>query len=371
MRIKNFFKKYFDGELTLILVVFYLITIGLNLIKLFSTAYLKDAPLIQGVNFYYQIFILDMIIVLVIMQLIAMHTKRLILKRTSWRKILMLHFALALVLGVIIQVIADLYRFQIGVLQEFDFEKSLGKLLSVMDINFLVYFAMLFIIYTYYYFSIIRASERQKSLLETQVVTARMNMLTSQLQPHFLFNTINCIIGLIDVDKKKAQDTLVDLSTFFREVTKNSNVHFFTVSKEMVILNHYLEILKVRFPENLEITQRIEEEVLEEKIPAMVLQPLIENSINHGYENSTQNLLIEIEIWKEGDFIIIVVRNNGPLMTERQTVKQTGVGISNLRQRLENLYGLESSFTLQNRRDGQGVENIIKIPLKHGPGILT
>lgn len=232
MKLKPFFNKYFDGELTLILVGFYLITIALNLIKVFSTAYLKGSPLVQGENFYFQLYILDAVTVLLIMQLIAIHTKRLILERTSWRKILLLHFGLALVLGIIIQVITDLYRMQIGSVKAYDFNKSLNIFLSVIDINFLVYFAMLFIIYTYYYFSIIRASEKQKSLLETQVVTARMNMLTSQLQPHFLFNTINCIIGLIDMDTKKAQDTLVDLSTFFREVTKNSTIHFFRSQKK-------------------------------------------------------------------------------------------------------------------------------------------
>jgi two-component system, LytTR family, sensor kinase len=255
MKLRNYFKKYFDAELAVILTIFYLITICLNLIKVFSTSYLKGTPLVQGENFFFQIYVLDAITVLGIMVIIAMHTKRLILKRTSWRKILLFHFFLALILGVAIQFITDVYRLQVGLLDAFDFKKSLNVFLSVMDINFLVYFAMLFIIYTYYYFSIIRASEKQKSLLETQVVTARMNMLTSQLQPHFLFNTINCIIGLIDVDKRKAQDTLVDLSNFFREVTKNSNVHFFTVAKEM------------RFPENLTILEHIDAELLEERFP--------------------------------------------------------------------------------------------------------
>lgn len=364
MKLRNYFKKYFDAELAIILAIFYLITICLNLIKVFSTAYLKGTPLLQGENFFFQIYVLDAITVVGIMFIIAMHTKRLILKRTSWRKILLFHFFLALILGVVIQFITDVYRLQVGLLNAFDFKKSLNVFLSVIDINFLVYFAMLFIIYTYYYFSIIRASEKQQSLLETQVVTARMNMLTSQLQPHFLFNTINCIIGLIDVDKRKAQETLVDLSTFFREVTKNSNVYFFTVAKEMEILSHYLGILKVRFPENLTIVEHIDPELLEEMIPAMVLQPLIENSINHGYENSIRPLLIEIAISKEGEFINITLKNDGPPITDFQSGKSTGVGISNLKLRLINLYGNRATFTLRNKADGCGVENILKIPLR-------
>jgi sensor histidine kinase YesM len=364
MTIKHFFKKYFDKNLTLILVVFYLIIICLNLIKNFSTAYLKGTPLVVGENFFYQIYILDAIVVIGIMQLIAMHTKKLILQRTSWKKIILFHFVLALLLGVVIQVITDIYRMQVGVFKTYDFNKSLSVFLSVIDINFLVYFAMLFVIYTYYYFKIIRASEMQQSALETQVVTAKMNMLTSQLQPHFLFNTINCIIGLIDEDKRKAQDTLVDLSTFFREVTKNSTVHFFTIEKELEILRHYLGILKVRFPENLNIVEDFVPNILNKMVPSMVLQPLVENSINHGFESSDELFIITIKIYSEGESLFLIVENNGPKLSENSKTSQTGVGIENLRQRLKNLYGDTASFTLRNKLEGTGVENIIEIPLR-------
>lgn len=92
MKLRNYFKKYFDAELAIILAIFYLITICLNLIKVFSTAYLKGTPLLQGENFFFQIYVLDAITVVGIMFIIAMHTKWLILKRTSWRKILLFHF---------------------------------------------------------------------------------------------------------------------------------------------------------------------------------------------------------------------------------------------------------------------------------------
>ncbi len=366
MKIRDYFKKYFDGELTLILVVFYLITICLNLIKVFSTAYLRGTEVAQQADYLVELYLLDAVVVLGIMQLIAMHTKRLILNRTSWRKILIFHFVLALFLGVVIQFITDLYRLQMGIIDNFHFNRSLLLLLSVVDVNFLVYFAMLFIIYTYYYFSIIRAGEKRESLLETQVVTAKMSMLTSQLQPHFLFNTINCIIGLIDIDKKKAQDTLVDLSEMFREITKNQNVHFFTVAKEMELLGHYLEIVKVRFPENLEIVSRVAEETLPLYLPAMIIQPLIENSINHGFENTANALRIEISIQRQGEFLRVSVSNNGPLLGESSRTSQTGMGISNLRQRLENLYGSKASFIMANNESGVGVTNVILLPIMDG-----
>lgn len=134
----------------------------------------------------------------------------------------------------------------------------------------------------------------------------------------------------------------------------------------MEILTHYLEILKVRFPENLEIVENIADDVKDLKMPAMVLQPLIENSINYGYANSTSPLIIEINITKDAEFLIIKVRNNGPIIDHFNPKKQTGVGLTNLTQRLENLYGTTASFTLKNWDQGIGVENIIKIPIIPG-----
>lgn len=359
---REFFRKYFDLKLSLILAGFYLFTIALNLVKVFATAQLKETPLIPGKNFLFEVYLLDAVVVLFIMQLIAMHTKKLILHRTPWQKIVLLHVFIALFLGVIIQVITDLYRMQAGVFRTYDFKESLRIFLSVIDVNFLVYFAMLFIIYTYYYFKIIRANEVQQSQLEAQLITTKMNMLTTQLQPHFLFNTINCIIGLIDIDKKKAQNTLVDLSTLFREVTRNSHINLHTLEKELEILQHYLEILRVRFPENLEILLNINPVLLNKTVPTMLFQPLIENAINHGFERSEGQFQIKVSGAIESGYLVFTIENNGPSLQEKPTTSQTGVGLENLKQRLNTLFGDRATFTLRNKNNGNGVENIIEIP---------
>lgn len=363
MGLRNYFRRYFDLDLTLILIVFYLIAVCLNLIRIFSTAYFEGSPLNFERTVILPLHLIDAVVVLSIMQLIAFNTKRLILKRTSWRKILWPHFFIAIVLGFVVQLMVDFYRIQVGMNQEYDFRQSFGKFMSVVDVNFLVYFAMLFIIYTYYYFKIVRANEKQQSTLETQVVTAKMDMLKSQLQPHFLFNTINCIISLIDIDKKKAQDTLVDLSTFFREVTRSSNVNWFTVEKELEILHHYLAILKVRFPDTLHIKEEIDREALSRIMPAMVLQPLVENSINHGYGPTEAVLTITITISVENEMLKVIVENDGLSLDDSSAASQMGVGIQNLRHRLNYLYGSKASFTLQNKKKGKGVENILSLPL--------
>lgn len=362
MKIKSFFKKYFDLQLTAILAGFYLITIILNLIKVFGTAYLKGNPLVLGKSFFVEVYLLDAVIVLVIMQLIAMHTKKLILAKTPWKKIIFLHFFFAIFIGVVIQLFTDMYRIKKGIFKTYEIKESIRIFLSVIDINFLVYFAMLFIIYTYYYLKIIRANEIQQSQLQSQLMTTKMNLLKTQMQPHFLFNTINCIIGLIDIDKKKAQDTLVDLSSLFRQFTKISNVNGHTLEKELEILNHYLEILKVRFPENLEINIDINDDLMNEIVPTMMFQPLIENSINHGYESSKGRFIINLKGFILDDKIQFIIDNNGPLLNKNSKTSQTGIGIDNLTQRLKNMYGESASFMLQNKADLLGVENIITLP---------
>jgi two-component system LytT family sensor kinase len=358
---QEFFRKYYDARLSMILIGFYLFTVGLNLFKILAIASLKESPLVLGKDFYYQIYLIDIVLVMLIMQVIAMHTKRLILKKTPWKMILLFHFVLALFIGVIIQGVTDFYRIQWGIIPGFDFRQSLRGLLSVMDVNFLVYFAMIFIIYTYYYFAIIRSSEIRQSRLEAQLVTSQLNTLKSQMEPHFLFNTLNGVVGLIDVDKRLAQKTLVDLSSLLRALTKTTHVHQHTLAQELEMLAPYLEILKVRFGDELSIVVEMEEGLGEEKVPTLLFQPLIENAINHGFSGSTGHFCIRLSGERKGDKMVFVVENNGLPVVEEAATAQTGVGVSNLVERLKNLYGKRASYVLRNREGG--VENVIEVPV--------
>ncbi len=358
---KEFFSKYYDKRLSLILVGFYLITVALNLFKVFMVAYLKDAPLALGKDFHYQIYVIDIVLVMLIMQVIAMHTKRLILRKTPWKKILLFHFVLAIFIGVIIQGVTDFYRIQFGIIPHYDFKVSLRNFLSVIDVNFLVYFAMIFIIYTYFYFNIIRANEIKQSQLESQLVTTKLNTLKTQMEPHFLFNTLNAIIGLIDLDKKRAQNTLIDLSSLLRMLTKKTMEHEHRLDQELEMVNHYIDILKVRFEDELEIDVEVADHLLDKKVPTMLFQPLIENAINHGFAQCSGQFQIGVRGFEQGGKMVFIVENNGNPLQENAPSRQTGVGVSNLQQRLKNLYGSRATYVLRNKE--QGVENVIEIPL--------
>jgi hypothetical protein len=222
---------------------------------------------------------------------------------------------------------------------------------------------MVFIIYTYYYVNQVKEEEERRGKLETQLVNTRMKMLTSQLQPHFLFNTLNNISSLIEIDPKSARDTIADLSDFLREILYNSDEKFITLGKELEVLEYYLNIVKMRFSDHLTIEEDIDPKLMPCMIPAIILQPIIENSIKYGYSYNHTKLTIKISVYCEKRFIVFKVENNGKLLTENFSELLTkGVGLSNLNERLLNLYEKKHILNMKNQPDGSGVETIIKLP---------
>jgi len=242
--------------------------------------------------------------------------------------------------------------------------ENLNNFMYVLDVNFLIYFAMVFIIYTYYYVNEVKEEEERRGKLETQLVNTRMKMLTSQLQPHFLFNTLNSISSLIEIDPKSARDTIADLSDFLREILYNSDEKFITLEKELGVLEYYLNIVKMRFSDHLIIEEYIDPKLMPFKIPAIILQPIIENSIKYGYSYDHTNLTIKISVYLEKHCIVFKVENNGKLLTENFSALLTkGVGLSNLNERLLNLYENKHILNMKNNPDGTGVETLIKLPV--------
>ena len=296
------------------------------------------------------------------MQLVAVNIKNLLIKKTSWKKIIGLHLIFYMILGVVLQVSTDLAKWSMGMVSSLIYSGDIKKFIYYMDLDFLTYFSMVFIIYSYYYFKISREGAQQQTLLQTQLVTARMKMLTAQIQPHFLFNTINCIVSLIEKNPRKAQDTLVDLSDFFRAITKFSDNHFVTIGEEIQILNYYLNILQVRFQENLVIEEDYDDSLFDELIPAVSLQPLIENAVNHGYSFNHEELVIKISVYSEDRYLFLKVENDGCLLEDEFVLKK-GIGLTNTMERLRSFYEEDFSFEVKNKDDKSGVENIIKIPL--------
>lgn len=361
-------KKYFDGKLILLLMGFYTLFYVFFIIKmLYIRAFMVEEVKYSMTHLILNSYLIDWIVVIGYMTLIAMSTKRLIIKKVSWSKIFFLHLTLSLTIGLVIRIMINFQNLITGVMNiwELSIAENLNNFMAVLDLNFLIYFAMVFIIYTYYYVNQVREAEERRGQLETQLVNTRMKMLTSQLHPHFLFNTLNSISSLIEIDPKSARDTIADLSDFLREILYNSGEKFITLDKELEVLEHYLNIVKIRFSDHLIIEEDIDPKLKPCKIPAIILQPIIENSIKYGYSYDHPKLTIKISAFCEKNFMVMKVENNGKLLTENLSeLLNKGVGLSNLNERLLNLYDNKHILAMHNKIDGSGVVTIIKLPIQ-------
>ncbi len=323
----------------------------------------------MGVEPWYDFLVYNILIdwftVVFYMTIIAISTKSFLHKNYSWEKIISIHVLFSILIGLIIRLIFDLFGILTGrfAIEDYSIRESFTRFMGVIDLNFLIYFAMTFIIYTYYYVRQVKEAEHQRAQLETQLVNTRMKMLSSQLQPHFLFNTLNSISVLADLDKEKAKDTIADLSDFLREILYSGDENEISLEKELHTLEYYLNILNIRFSDHLVIRKEIEEGLLHMKVPALLLQPILENSIKHGYSYDHTEMEVHIKIYTEGKELVIIVENNGAPLSEKQAVlMKKGMGLSNIDARLQNLYGNHYTFEIKNKSGKMGVETIVRIP---------
>lgn len=201
------------------------------------------------------------------------------------------------------------------------------------------------VIMTYYLtVSMINLSEKnaREARLESVVKETELKMLRSQINPHFLFNSLNSISYLTITDPEKARDMVVKLSEFMRYALSRKDEQPVTLRSELENLNLYLEIEKVRFGDKLSTEELIEDECLDFRIPVMLLQPLYENAVKHGVYESTETVKITTRARIEEGYMIITISNNyNPAPSVK---KGTGTGLSNVARRMELFYGDKASM---------------------------
>jgi LytS/YehU family sensor histidine kinase len=191
---------------------------------------------------------------------------------------------------------------------------------------------------------------------------AQLNALRRQIEPHFLFNTLNAISGLVREQKNDAAvSTIAALSDMLRRVVQDSNRAEVPLSEELEFLERYLEIQTVRFAERLRVTFDVPEELLGAQVPSLILQPLVENAVKHGIAKRTQGGEVRISGSRLNGMVAIRIYNDGPVL--REDWQNGGTGVENVRTRLESLYGKKFELSLQN--DGStGVEVLVSMPYK-------
>ena len=213
------------------------------------------------------------------------------------------------------------------------------------------------------YYKAYRERERQAAVLSTELVQARLQALRMQINPHFLFNTLNTISALIRENPDAADRMIVRLSELLRRTLDRGDVQEVPLREELDFLRGYLEIEQMRFPDRLTVTFDIEPKANELLVPHLILQPLVENALRHGIMPREEAGRIEISARvAEGQHLELKVRDNGNgLSPANGTPDREGIGLKNVRSRLTQLYGGAQEFELGNATGG-GVEARIRIP---------
>lgn len=193
----------------------------------------------------------------------------------------------------------------------------------------------------------IRDRERRLAGAREEAMTAQMRALRYQLQPHFLFNTINSAVGLMEEGASaKAQRMMLSLSAFLRQTLDLDPLKDVRLAEELQLQEDYLEIERERFPDRMQFTIEVEEEALVAFVPNLILQPLIENAIKHGVEPSTGKVNIRISAWNGNGRLVIRVDNDLPAVVLNRPRGDNPIGLRNVGERLDARFGSEASFAV-------------------------
>jgi len=182
---------------------------------------------------------------------------------------------------------------------------------------------------------------------EKELASAKLTAFRMQLHPHFLFNSFNSVMSLIDIDKLQAKNMLAELSILMRRLLESDRRHTVTVRDELSFISSYLEIETLRFQDRLKIKIDIEEDLKDALLPNLILQPIVENAIKHGFNQSTQECSISIEIRENKEHLFIRIEDNG---IENPVIPKLplsgGVGLQNVYRRLEQMFDTDFIFTV-------------------------
>jgi two-component system LytT family sensor kinase len=206
--------------------------------------------------------------------------------------------------------------------------------------------------------------EREKlaAQLENQLAQARLSALKMQLHPHFLFNTLNAIVVLVRQHRaEEADEMLTNLSELLRETLEGWETQEVPLRREVELINLYLDIQRVRFQDRLTVEMSLSPATLNALVPSLLLQPLVENAIRHGVSKTSAPVRIELKSNLRNSFLELQVCDDGPGVSREVSGESSGngVGLSNTRARLQQLYGERQSLRLGGRAGGGTIATVV------------
>lgn len=241
------------------------------------------------------------------------------------------------------------FSLNVGIVKAFsngDYEvyliAALTKILSLTVI--FIFWSLIY--FGFHFFDNYKKTEIQNLKLEANTREIELNQLKSQLNPHFMFNSMNSIRALVDEDPKRAKIAITQLSNILRNTLMMHKNRFITLEEELVLVKDYLELEHVRYEERLNFDLTIDPSTLHLQIPPMMIQTLVENGIKHGVSKYPEGGSIRISATQHNQQVTICIINTGQI--KRTSDHDIGFGVANTTNRLELLYGKNASFSLKN-----------------------
>lgn len=212
------------------------------------------------------------------------------------------------------------------------------------------------------------ARDAHAARLEAQLASAQLDALRQQLDPHFLFNTLNLIASLADTDARAVRRMIARLSELLRFTLDGGHAPEHPLKQELAILERYLDIVRMRFGARLDVSIQVDDRLLDAMVPSLILQPLLENAIRHGVEKIRGVGRVAVEAHAEGDTLVLRILDNGPGTEPGAASSTGGVGVRNTVARLRQLYDDAAQFTLVPADHGGTVAQVC-LPLRT-PAVL-
>ena len=311
------------------------------------------------------------------------------LERTDWARRLAVHLLIAFAAAAAVEVarllvlrpmlLAEYPR--MGRIERFPRRISPGRALARLQFldELVIYLALLATGFARDYF--LRFRERQAEAarlltettrLQAQLAEARLSALRMQLNPHFLFNTLHAVSALVERDPSGVRRIVARLSTLLRRALDDATPNLVPLRDELDFLRGYFDIQRVRFQDRLEIEETVPPALLDALVPNLILQPLAENAVEHGVSRLEDGAgRIEITARREADALVLTIRDNGPgLSDEPEGERDGGVGLRNVRARLDALFGDAAHLALT-PADGNGLIAMITLPYHTASDLRT
>lgn len=244
--------------------------------------------------------------------------------------------------------------------------EPLGKLLLERFLNgifasLVLYAGILVVSYVVDSRARLAEQQTQTARLNEQLSMAQLESLRKQIEPHFLFNTLNAISGLVRAQRGEDAVTMIAaLSDFLRHTLESSPRHQVPLAEELLFAEQYLSIQKVRFADRLHLDIDVPSELYQAQVPSLILQPIVENAVKHGIAKRAQGGTIWIAAFLDRNRLTLTVGNDGPCLLPA-ALSGPGIGHTHVRTRLTSLYGNAFDFTMRNGKAG-GVEVSVSIP---------